>query len=157
MATASRSQWSCFTAFRGRTMHGTPVFARSRLAYASFGIPDARCYGSVNADESDKRCAWLSSSLLTKCGTICGTKKSCSTQLVPIANEKPNRWCPGAESNHRHCDFQSHALPTELPGRLAPSGRRRLRIIGVVLGLVEAVSWLMRYQPVGVVVRREAR
>src|SRR5579883_2237439 len=26
-------------------------------------------------------------------------------------------WCPGAESNHRHCDFQSHALPTELPGR----------------------------------------
>ena len=19
------------------------------------------------------------------------------------------RWCPGAESNHRHCDFQSHA------------------------------------------------
>jgi hypothetical protein len=27
------------------------------------------------------------------------------------------QWCPGAESNHRHCDFQSHALPTELPGR----------------------------------------
>ena len=26
-------------------------------------------------------------------------------------------WCPGAGSNHRHCDFQSHALPTELPGR----------------------------------------
>src|SRR5215210_5156037 len=25
-------------------------------------------------------------------------------------------WCPGAGSNHRHCDFQSHALPTELPG-----------------------------------------
>ena len=24
-------------------------------------------------------------------------------------------WCLGAESNHRHCDFQSHALPTELP------------------------------------------
>ena len=32
------------------------------------------------------------------------------------------RWCPGAESNHRHCDFQSHALPTELPG---PTCRRR--------------------------------
>src|SRR5215831_339782 len=28
-------------------------------------------------------------------------------------------WCPGAELNHRHCDFQSHALPTELPGHAA--------------------------------------
>ena len=27
-------------------------------------------------------------------------------------------WCPGADSNHRHADFQSAALPTELPGRL---------------------------------------
>ena len=26
------------------------------------------------------------------------------------------KWCPGAESNHRHADFQSAALPTELPG-----------------------------------------
>lgn len=34
-------------------------------------------------------------------------------------------WCPGAGSNHRHCDFQSHALPTELPGhtRRGPKGR----------------------------------
>src|ERR1043166_3604509 len=28
-------------------------------------------------------------------------------------------WCPGAELNHRHRDFQSRALPTELPGRRA--------------------------------------
>ena len=27
------------------------------------------------------------------------------------------KWCPGTGSNRRHCDFQSHALPTELPGR----------------------------------------
>lgn len=26
-------------------------------------------------------------------------------------------WCPGADSNHRHPDFQSGALPTELPGQ----------------------------------------
>jgi hypothetical protein len=27
-----------------------------------------------------------------------------------------NLWCPGTESNCRHEDFQSSALPTELPG-----------------------------------------
>ena len=32
------------------------------------------------------------------------------------AGRNAEEWCPGAESNHRHCDFQSHALPTELPG-----------------------------------------
>ena len=28
------------------------------------------------------------------------------------------KWCPGADLNHRHADFQSAALPTELPGHL---------------------------------------
>ena len=28
-----------------------------------------------------------------------------------------NKKCPGPESNQRHEDFQSSALPTELPGR----------------------------------------
>ena len=26
------------------------------------------------------------------------------------------KWCPGVELNYRHRDFQSRALPTELPG-----------------------------------------
>src|SRR6478672_11534291 len=46
-------------------------------------------------------------------------------------------WCPGAGSNHRHCDFQSHALPTELPGHVAgpetqASGRFIVRSGGAV-------------------------
>ena len=32
-------------------------------------------------------------------------------------------WCLGAESNHRHCDFQSHALPAELPRQIWRPGR----------------------------------
>ena len=35
------------------------------------------------------------------------------------------RWCPEPESNQRHVDFQSTALPTELSGQVfpAPGGR----------------------------------
>ena len=29
-----------------------------------------------------------------------------------------NKWCPNAESNHGHGDFQSPALPTELSGHM---------------------------------------
>ena len=39
------------------------------------------------------------------------------------------RWCPGAELNHRHTDFQSVALPTELPGRSASGAYRRSTVI----------------------------
>ena len=42
------------------------------------------------------------------------------------ASRERRKWCPGAESNHRHCDFQSHALPTELPGL---RGNRRSALI----------------------------
>jgi hypothetical protein len=49
-----------------------------------------------------------------------------------IGGETPIKWCPGAESNHRHADFQSAALPTELPGHYlvhdtAESGFQRAR------------------------------
>src|SRR5436190_20515762 len=35
-------------------------------------------------------------------------------------------WWPGSESNQRHADFQSAALPTELPGHLGISPNRGL-------------------------------
>src|ERR1039457_2260433 len=37
-------------------------------------------------------------------------------------------WCPGAGSNHRHADFQSAALPTELPGPLKGAFAARVGI-----------------------------
>ena len=33
-----------------------------------------------------------------------------------LSRASPQIWCPGAESNHGHADFQSAALPSELPG-----------------------------------------
>ncbi len=43
------------------------------------------------------------------------------------------KWCPGAELNHRHEDFQSTALPLSYPGtgsegRFAVRGSGRFRI-----------------------------
>ena len=38
-----------------------------------------------------------------------------SMEGAPLA-ARAYLWCPEAESNHRHEDFQSSALPTELSG-----------------------------------------
>ena len=38
-------------------------------------------------------------------------------------------WCPGAESNHRHEDFQSTALPLSYPGTEAAIGARSGRCL----------------------------
>ena len=43
-----------------------------------------------------------------------GDRRS-TAELHPLT---PHKWCPEAESNHRHRDFQSLALPTELSGRI---------------------------------------
>src|SRR5262249_33415932 len=42
-------------------------------------------------------------------------------------------WCPGTELNRRHGEFQSPALPTELPGRLGERHERALRSCGLVM------------------------
>ncbi len=40
-------------------------------------------------------------------------------------------WCPETDSNRRHCDFQSHALPTELSGQSGEPERGRLLALRV--------------------------
>ena len=44
------------------------------------------------------------------------TSKTAGIKKAPVNRSLWNSWCPGAESNRRHEDFQSSALPTELPG-----------------------------------------
>ncbi len=47
-----------------------------------------------------------------------GLEQSRNSRVVRIKDviSKSKGWCPEAESNHRHEDFQSSALPTELSG-----------------------------------------
>ena len=47
--------------------------------------------------------------------TTCWLQISCSANWATPASASPFWWCLGAESNHRQADFQSAALPTELP------------------------------------------
>lgn len=49
-------------------------------------------------------------------------KKSTNPKAVDIFSfrfHQKDEWWLGTESNRRHADFQSAALPTELPSRLA--------------------------------------
>lgn len=50
-------------------------------------------------------------------------------------------WCSGVESNHRHRDFQSLALPTELPLRRHSSSARRLARTTQGPARAERVLW----------------
>ena len=51
-------------------------------------------------------------------------KTGASAPRVSDGGKRP--WCLGADSNHRHADFQSAALPTELP-RPSPRCKRPSR------------------------------
>src|SRR5438445_13788156 len=46
-----------------------------------------------------------------------------------------SEWCPGAGSNHRHRDFQSRALPTELPGRASSRAMPSRRTAQLIVAL----------------------
>ena len=45
---------------------------------------------------------------------------------------KSLEWCPEADLNHRHADFQSAALPTELSGHFRSLKNLRFLAVGTV-------------------------
>jgi hypothetical protein len=59
-------------------------------------------------------------------------KPGAKTGLPSVASLASEGWWLGAELNRRHKDFQSSALPTELPSRLWPIIKPRARPLGKV-------------------------
>ncbi len=47
-------------------------------------------------------------------------------EQVKVVKKHRGNWWPGVELNHRHEDFQSSALPTELPGRVGQNFMKAL-------------------------------
>ena len=57
---------------------------------------------------------------------IDGLSKKTSRRISGVYRGGKIEWCPGTESNCRHEDFQSSALPTELPGLTSKGARIKL-------------------------------
>ena len=108
---------------------------RSDAAQGSERAAAAHCRGGLNptrrairTDRAIGRCSGMpltafgESRRFTPIGVGShGVGVNCSDPMTP----DPSFWWPGAESNCRHADFQSAALPTELPGQgIPPSGGR---------------------------------
>ena len=60
-------------------------------------------------------------------------KRAAPSRNPSLVHKVHRKWWPGRESNPRHGDFQSPALPTELPGRIT-AGRVRCAMIRISSG-----------------------
>ena len=77
---------------------------------------------------------------------VCETENHAMDEGKKKAPGEPNasRW-QGTESNRRHGDFQSPALPTELPGLNNGKGRNRTADTGIFSPLLYLLSYLAMY------------
>src|SRR5690606_41466159 len=95
--------------------------ARTRRASMAFGRETTWKFKVAPSDGIEPPTRGFS----TPCSTNCATWANQGARKVHL-----RKWCPGTESNRRHGDFQSPALPTELPGQQRAALNRfyRLRV-----------------------------
>jgi hypothetical protein len=72
------------------------------------------------------------------------TSKVAKKRKSPHCCELSKCWWPGAESNCRHADFQSAALPTELPGLILNQSANvgfvcKSRIIANIMAILQRI------------------
>ena len=89
--------------------------------------------GHDTAAVSREHLAASATSRAVNAGGTPGSQTDLQTASKARGNQRLMRgkWCPELESNQRHCDFQSHALPTELSGRRGREDRDRVGRRGI--------------------------
>jgi hypothetical protein len=115
-----------------------------RAAAAATPYPPSRARPCVGASGSGSRPGQAQISRPQRVHGGQRLNRSRASRCRDVRYYRGFKWCPGAESNHRHRDFQSRALPTELPGRRAgPDGplSKARGVIKARLRTVQNAGW----------------
>ena len=100
------------TSLRKKLRHGDGTFARDQVRAVAQRVEVV--------SRNEVRIRGLRSELLRTLTAASGVEAA----VLGVRGFEP-KWRPGTESNRRHCDFQSHALPTELPGHTGGTAGER--------------------------------
>jgi hypothetical protein len=118
---AELPQCNCHGLHKTTAVRVAEARASEHELMAMFGWEDAGMARAYTRKAAQKK---LAASGAAKLSHPLSCKKKKTTKSMRLRH----RWCPGADLNHRHADFQSAALPTELPGhfpfKCLPGGER---------------------------------
>ena len=127
-ATLDEKLWSPSLSFSLHTACPRQTNRASSL-FRVCGAPDLATehFASKGEEGGGTRCLYRRRSRRLDFDTPSGIPSGWAHELVAGRVTSRNQWWPRAESNCRHPDFQSGALPTELPGHGAPRLAGRVR------------------------------